>query len=167
MSAIILRPARGEIDLEETRRLFLEYAESLGFSLCFQGFDQELAALPGRYAPPSGEILLALRSDELPSSEEDATRAVGVIALRGLDAETCEMKRLYVQPGIRGHALGRRLATALVERAREMGYRRMRLDTVESMTAAIALYLSLGFREIEPYYDNPLPGVRYFELDLG
>lgn len=166
MSAINLRPARGEADLEATRRLFLEYAASLGFSLCFQGFEQELSGLPGRYAPPSGEILLAESCGASPAGSTEAGRAVGVIALRGLDAETCEMKRLYVRPEMRGHALGRRLAVALVERAREVGYRRMRLDTVESMSAAIALYVSLGFREIEAYYDNPLPGVRYFELEL-
>ena len=156
MATIEILPVRSPKELEEAKVLFLEYAESLGFSLCFQGFDRELAELPGRYAAPRGEIFLA-RVDR---------SVAGVGAFRPLEDEICEMKRVFVRPSFRGHQLGRRLAEAIVTRAREAGYRSMRLDTIESMTAAIGLYQSLGFREIAAYYENPLAGVRYFELDL-
>lgn len=154
--------AASAADLEQVRRLFLDYARSLGFSLCFQGFDEELATLPGKYAEPKGTILLA----------EADSQAIGVVALRPLAVDrynppgTCEMKRLYVDPAWRGRALGRTLTQAIIDAARERGYRRMHLDTIESMSTAIALYRALGFREIAPYYDNPLEGAHYFALEL-
>jgi ribosomal protein S18 acetylase RimI-like enzyme len=151
-----LRKAASAGDMESARRLFVDYATSLGFSLCFQNFDEELATLPGKYAPPSGEIILAEADGE----------AVGIVALRKLDSGVCEMKRLYVSPVQRGTGLGARLARAIIDAARAKGYGAMRLDTLESMAAAIALYQHLGFVEIAPYYNNPLPGARYFELKL-
>ena len=156
MAEIRIERARSPEELEATRALFLEYAESLGFSLCFQGFDRELKELPGRYAPPRGEIFLATVDGAL----------AGCGAVRSLDPSIAEMKRLFVRPAFRGHQLGRRLAEAIVAHAQAQGFTAMRLDTIESMTAAIALYASLGFREIDAYYDNPMPGVRYFELSL-
>lgn len=147
----------GTADIEEVRALFLEYARSLGFSLCFQGFDKELAELPGAYAPPRGVLLLARRGQA----------AVGCVGLRPLAQGRGEMKRLYVQPECRGLGLGRRLARVIVERARGLGYARVCLDTLEDMGAARAIYAEMGFEEIPAYYDNPLPGVRYCELALG
>jgi len=150
---VAIRPA-GPSDMDEVRDLFLEYARSLNFDLCFQGFEQELARLPGCYAEPAGCILLAVDGDE----------SAGVVALRPLEAGICEMKRLYVRPRWRGRDVGGRLARAVVGEGRRLGYRAMRLDTHDSMQAAIALYRGLGFREIPLYYDNPLPGIHYFEL---
>jgi GNAT superfamily N-acetyltransferase len=139
------------------RPLFEEYAESLPFDLCFQGFDLELAELPGAYGPPSGALLLA---------SVDGGPA-GCAGLRMLEAGTAELKRLYVRPAHRGHGLGRRLAAEAVAIARELGYGRLRLDTTPEMTAAHELYRSLGFQEIEPYRENPVPGTRYLELALS
>jgi putative acetyltransferase len=136
--------------------LFLEYAESLGFDLGFQDFERELRELPGEYAPPRGALLIA----------RDRETAIGCVALRPLGPGTCEMKRLYVQPEARAGGAGRALAEAILAAGRELGYRRMRLDTVPSMTAARGLYRSLGFREIEPYRFNPIPGTSFMELDL-
>jgi ribosomal protein S18 acetylase RimI-like enzyme len=141
----------------DARALFLEYAESLGFDLGFQDFEAELRCLPGEYAPPGGVLLLARVAKE----------AVGCVGLRPLAPETCEMKRLYVRPEARAGGAGRALAEAVIEVGRELGYRRMRLDTVPTMTAARALYRSLGFREIEPYRFNPSPGTSFMELDLA
>jgi ribosomal protein S18 acetylase RimI-like enzyme len=141
----------------DARALFLEYAESLGFDLGFQDFEAELRGLPGEYAPPGGVLLLARVAKE----------AVGCVGLRPLAPETCEMKRLYVRPEARAGGAGRALAEAVIEVGRELGYRRMRLDTVPTMTAARALYRSLGFREIEPYRFNPIPGTSFMELDLA
>ena len=139
------------------RELFLEYANSLGFSLCFQSFDQELAALPGDYAPPEGRLILATRGG----------RASGCAALHKIDGESCEMKRLYVRPQFRGKGLGRILAEQIISDARAIGYKRLRLDTVEPvMTAAVAMYRGLGFREIPPYRANPIEGALYMELEL-
>lgn len=143
-------------DLPEVRDLFEEYAASLGFDLGFQEFERELRELPGEYAPPRGQLLLARVGPE----------RVGCVGLRPLDADTCEMKRLYVRPRHRGTGAGRALAEAAVRAARELGYDRMRLDTVPSMGAARALYRALGFREIPPYRFNPIPGTTYMEVAL-
>lgn len=154
--APVLRHATAT-DLDDVRALFREYVEWLGLDLCFQGIDDELASLPGRYAPPSGRLLLA---------DLDGSLA-GVIALRELEPGVCEMKRLYVRDFARGRRVGRALAERAVAEARAAGYRAMRLDTLPGrMASAIALYEALGFREIPAYYPNPVPGVRYLELDL-
>lgn len=145
-------------DLAVVRLLFREYAASLGFALDFQGFEDELASLPGDYAEPRGVILLA----HAPGGEP-----WGVVALRPLEDEgTCEMKRMYVRPEARGQGLGRILGEAIVEEARARGYSAMRLDTIDTMTPAITLYTSLGFRPIPAYRFNPMPGALYFEAAL-
>jgi putative acetyltransferase len=150
-------PAASGEQLGQVRELFLEYAKSLGFSLCFQSFDEELAGLPGDYSPPDGQLLLAYFEGEL----------AGCIAMHKLDERTCEMKRLYVRAKLRGKKVGLALATALIEEARRIGYGAMRLDSVEGvMKDAIVLYRRLGFREIAPYRANPIPGALYMELVL-
>ena len=150
--------ARTAADLEQVRRLFRAYADWLDVDLCFQGFAQEVASLPGRYASPAGRLLLATVGAE----------AAGAVGLRPLEPGICEMKRLWVEPGFGGRGLGRALAEAVIEAAREIGYARMRLDTFPArMAAAQYLYRSLGFREIPPYYLNPFEGVVMLELDLG
>lgn len=143
--------------LDMIRKLFAEYAESLGVDLEFQNFSQELANLPGSYAPPSGCLLLAL---------DDGTGA-GCVGMRDLGEGVCEMKRLYVKPDFRGRRIGIALVEAAVERAREAGYREMRLDTLPTMHTAIAMYVSLGFRLVEPYRYNPIAGTRFYALQLS
>jgi putative acetyltransferase len=157
LSECVLGEAKTPEDLAQTRRLFRAYADWLGVDLCFQGFERELAELPGCYAPPSGRLLIARVGGDV----------VGCVGLRPLEPGVCEMKRLWVEPGFGGRGIGRALAESIVAAARDIGYGRMRLDTLpERMPAAQHLYRSLGFREIPPYYDNPLPGVTMLELAL-
>jgi GNAT superfamily N-acetyltransferase len=154
---ITITAAESPEEIAAIRELFREYAEGLGFSLCFQGFQDELATLPGRYAPPAGRLLLA----------RYAGRAAGCGALRPLETGICEMKRLYVRPEARGQKLGFLLAERLIADARVIGYDFMRLDTVPAQMAdANRLYRSLGFYEIPAYCNNPQPEVSYLELPL-
>lgn len=153
--------AQSPSQIAQARELFLEYAQSLGFSLCFQNFDEELASLLGDYAPPDGRLLLAEYEGQL----------AGCVALHKLDtevgSEACEMKRLYLRPQFRGKGLGRALADRIIAEARQIGYKRMRLDTVEPvMKDAVEMYRRLGFREIAPYCTNPIAGALYMELQL-
>src|SRR5579862_987295 len=149
--------AESPAQISQARELFLEYAQSLGFSLCFQNFDKELAALPGDYAPPDGRLLLAEYEGQL----------AACVALHKLEDDICEMKRLYLRPQFRGKGLGRALADRIIAEARQIGYRRMRLDTVEPvMKDAVAMYRRLGFQEIAPYCANPIAGALYMELPL-
>jgi ribosomal protein S18 acetylase RimI-like enzyme len=148
--------AQTEDHYRSTRKLFQQYADTLGVDLEFQGFSRELAMFPGEYAPPKGCIFLA----------ESEAEIVGCVALRPLGKMICEMKRLYVVPGYRNRKIGRALAEAVIDQARTSGYERMRLDTLESMATAQALYHSLGFRSIKPYRYNPLNNPSYFELNL-
>jgi len=143
-------------DLEAAKKLFVEYADSLGFDLCFQNFDEELANLPGEYAPPSGCLLLARYNG----------RAAGCIALRRLSDSICEMKRLYVKPEMRGLKIGRKLAEAVIAEVRRIGYTHIRADTLPSMETARALYASVGFKGIKPYCYNPIEGAIFIELKL-
>jgi GNAT superfamily N-acetyltransferase len=156
MTTIEIRPAEIPRDLPTVKRLFREYADGLGIDLAFQGFEAELADLPGKYAPPAGRILLAWRG----------AAAVGCVALRPVDRRTCEMKRLYLRPEARGAGLGRRLAERLFAEARAAGYARMCLDTVPSMAAAVGLYTSLGFEPTEAYVYNPVPGALFLVRDV-
>jgi len=149
--------ADSSAQIAQARELFLEYAQSLGFSLCFQNFDQELAGLPGDYASPEGRLLLA----------ECGGSLAGCVALHKIEAGICEMKRLYLRPQFRGRGLGRILAEKIIAEARQMGYRRMRLDTVGPvMKDAVAMYRKLGFKEIAAYRPNPMAGTIYMELEL-
>ena len=157
VKVLIFTQAESPAQIKQARELFLEYAQSLGFSLCFQDFDRELAELPGDYAPPEGRLLLVECEGQL----------AACVALHKLDSRICEMKRLYLRPQFRGHGLGRALAERIIADARQIGYQRMRLDTVEPvMKDAVAMYRKLGFNEIAPYRPNPNPGTLYMELKL-
>jgi putative acetyltransferase len=144
-------------DIEQVRSLLREYSAWLQVDLCFQGFEEELAGLPGDYAPPRGELLVADSGEDL----------AGCVALREIDTSTAEMKRLYVRPQHRGTGLGKRLALAIIEKARTLGYERLRLDTLPQMGDAQRLYESLGFYEIAAYRENPVPGARFLEKVVG
>jgi GNAT superfamily N-acetyltransferase len=149
--------AKSPVQIAQIRELFLEYAKSLGFSLCFQGFDEELANLPGDYAPPEGRLFLAEYNGQL----------AGCAALHKSAPEISEMKRLYLRPAFRGKGLGRVLAEKVISEARAIGYSKLRLDTVEPiMKEAVAMYRRMGFRAVAPYRVNPVAGTLYMELDL-
>lgn len=143
-------------DLGIVQTIFREYAEDLGFDLGFQNFDQELASLPGKYCAPKGCLLLAWHEQQV----------VGCVAFRPIDDHTCEMKRLFVKPGLRSLKLGRQLVESICHQAREQGYRKMLLDTLPSMKAAIKIYESFGFKPVEPYVFNPFEGAMFLGLDL-
>jgi ribosomal protein S18 acetylase RimI-like enzyme len=153
---------KSDEDVLEARGLFEEYAVWLGIDLCFQNFDKELAELPGQYLPPDGRLFLATQDNQI----------AGCVALRKIDSEQvgygiAEMKRLYVRPQFRGQGVGRSLTEAVIEAAREIGYRRIRLDTLPGkMDHAIAVYRSLGFKNIAAYYNNPVEGAAFMELEL-
>ena len=157
MSPQVTIEAAGPQHIDTLRALFREYEAMLGEDLCFQGFEQELAGLPGKYAPPAGRLLIAL----------DQPEAAGCVAVRPAGPDTCEMKRLFVRPAYRGIGLGRQLASRSMEEARTAGYSVMLLDTLDRLTEARALYRSLGFEEVAPYYRNPLPGVVYLKRNLA
>jgi ribosomal protein S18 acetylase RimI-like enzyme len=157
-SRVKLGKPQNDVELAAVKALFEEYARSLNFSLCFQGFDQEMATFPAKYAPPTGALLLATVEEQ----------PAGAVALWQQAPGICEMKRLYVRPEFRGHALGRRLAESIVAEGKAMGYRAMRLDTIKSsMATAKAMYQRMGFREVEAYYDSPIADVCYMELALN
>ncbi len=153
--------AHSAADLQAVRALFVEYAQSLSIDLCFQNFEAELAALPGAYAAPSGALLLATVNGS----------PAGCVAMRPLPdsdhTNACEMKRLYVRPGHRGHGLGRLLTEQLMDRAAQAGYSCMLLDTLDDMEAARGLYTTLGFVEVPPYYYSPIAGAHYLKVVLG
>lgn len=152
-----IRQAETAIDIAQVRELFVEYQSTLGVDLCFQGFAEELASLPGNYARPAGRLLLA----------SSGSTVLGVVALRPLLSADCEMKRLYVRSSGRGAGLGRLLTQSLISEARLTGYKRLLLDTLPTMTEAQTLYRSMGFEEIEAYCHNPIAGTRYMALDLS
>ncbi|MGO8868705.1 MAG: GNAT family N-acetyltransferase [Alphaproteobacteria bacterium] len=154
---VTIEDAREPDDMAVVRELFREYARWLGFSLAYQGFEEELAGLPGKYAHPPGRLLLA----------RAGAAVAGVVALRPLETSICEMKRLYVRPAFRGERIGEALIDRVIAEARAIGYRAMRLDTiVGKMPAAVALYRARGFVDIPAYYASPIPGTAYMELRL-
>ncbi len=148
--------ARTERHIEHVKKLFIEYARSLHFDLHFQDFNNEISEFPGEYAAPEGCLFLAMLHDQ----------PVGCVALRKLSERICEMKRLYVRPEYRGRKIGKKLAEMVVEKAKEIGYRWMRLDTISTMKEAIDIYRKLGFKRIEPYRHNPIDGAVFMELAL-
>jgi ribosomal protein S18 acetylase RimI-like enzyme len=154
-------PALSGVALLHARNLFREYAMMPGVAPCMEDFEREVVSLPGLYAPPGGRLLLAMQDSAGNSGE-----AIGCVALRRLESEVCEMKRLYVRPTFRGSGAGRELVCSLIAEARAIGYKRMLLDTLPSMTEAHKLYRTLGFREIPSYQQNPIPGALFFELLL-
>lgn len=155
MTGYEIRPATSD-DLPRIRRLIRDYVEWIGLDLAFQEIDAEIDGLPGDYAPPRGVLLVACAGHG----------PVATIGLRPLDGNVCEMKRLYVQPSARGHGLARTLILRLLDEARALGYQEMRLDTLPMMGDAQALYATLGFRDIEPYYETPIAGTRFMALRL-
>ena len=152
-----IEPIRTQDDLAAAIALFRAYAASLGFDLGYQGFESEMAAMPGKYAPPAGLLLLA---------RDEWGTAIGCVAMRSIGPGACEMKRLYVAPAGRGRGLGARLVDDIITAARNIGFRTMKLDTIDSMTAAVALYAKAGFRAAAPYNETPMPGALFFALDL-
>jgi putative acetyltransferase len=147
---------RTEKHFEYVKKLFIEYARSLDFDLHFQDFEKEIYEFPGEYAAPEGCLFLAMLDDQ----------PVGCVALRKLSEHICEMKRLYVRPDYRGRKIGKKLAVMTIEKAKEMGYQWMRLDTISTMKEAIDIYRKLGFKKIEPYRHNPIDGAVFMELGL-
>jgi putative acetyltransferase len=148
---------RSAEQVAQARELFREYLAWLEINLCFQNFEKEVAELPGEYVPPGGRLLLVYHNGAL----------AGCIALRKLGERVCEMKRLFLRPQFRGQGLGRSVVISIIHEAKQIGYQRMRLDTLPpKMNTAIALYESLGFKRIDPYYENPVPGATFMELDL-
>jgi putative acetyltransferase len=160
-AAMRVAPALLEPAISDVRKLFREYSLMPGVVQCLDDFERELASLPGAYAPPGGRLLLAVED-----GSESAENAIGCVALRRLEPDVCEMKRLYVRPTFRGQNAGRALVEGLITEARSIGYHRMVLDTLPSMEAAHKLYRTLGFREIPPYPKNPIPGALFFGLEL-
>jgi GNAT superfamily N-acetyltransferase len=157
----IIRIAASGDDIAEIRQLLREYEAWLGTDLCFQDFENELAGLPGSYAPPSGRLLIAMAKNAA------GNKSAGCVALRPFSESICEMKRLFVRTDFRGSGLGRRLALAVIDEARAIGYRKMRLDTLPQQREAHQLYATLGFHEIEPYRPNPIAGSLFLELDVS
>ncbi len=157
INAIEFRKITGEEKLEEVRQLFSDYARSLKIDLSFQDFEGELKGLPGKYGPPHGALILASVDG----------KGAGCAALRKLSEDTCEMKRLYVRDDFRRLGIGKKLISMITDEARTLNYRYIRLDTLPSMKKAQALYVSLGFYDIEPYVYNPIEGTRFLELDLS
>ena len=156
-AAFEIYPVRSPNDLAAAIALFYAYADFLGVDLTYQKFEDEMAAMPGKYAPPRGELLLARGADGA---------ALGCVGLRPLEDSVCEMKRLYVLPQARGLKLGRALADAIVDEARRIGYAEMRLDTLPRLAAAVALYETMGFKQISAYYETPIAGTLFFALKL-
>ena len=154
-SLALIRP-KAEENIAIIRELFVEYWGWLRFDGCFQGFDEELATLPGRYGPPTGCVFLALYD----------SKPCGCVALREIGEGICEMKRLYVRPAFRGKGIGRSLVDAIIEEAKRLNYSQIRLDTLPIMAKATALYRQLGFVDIPPYGDDPTPGATHMELEL-
>ena len=148
--------SKSQKDFEKAKELFIEYKNSLNLDLCFQKFHEEISDLPSQYSEPSGCIILCYENK----------KPTGCIALRKFEGDTCEMKRLYLRPEARGKGIGRVLANKIIEKAKELGYKKMQLDTLETMKEAIALYKSMGFKVIAPYRFNPLDGVVYMELEF-
>jgi len=152
---IIVRPTAGDDEIAEVRKLFVEYVEWLGIDLSFQEYEEELASLPGKYAPPSGRLLVAC----------DDLAIVACVAFRRIDATRCELKRMFVRSSHRRRGIGIQLMEEAIAAAKSVGYKRMCLDTLRTMTPAMTLYKRFGFVETTPYYNNPHPNAVYFELD--
>ena len=155
--ALRITQAETPAEIETAQSLFREYQQELGMDLCFQNFEAELAGLPGKYARPEGRLLIAWKGDA----------ALGCVAVRPFHGEVCELKRLFLRPAARGMGAGRLLTETAIEEAKQVGYRRIRLDTLPQMGAAIRLYRDLGFQEIGAYTTNPVPGALFLEKNLG